>query len=139
MYSPQGITFTRGPGAYKIPAFTDIPLEFNVSLLRNAPNKHAVHSSKAVGEVCPCPPATPGALRRYTGAHSPSAWPPMAQPPLFLGSAVYFALRDAILAARVENGHPSTELFRLDSPATAERIRMACGDAFSQTQVRRRR
>jgi hypothetical protein len=38
-------------GMYKIPSFRDVPLEFNVSLLRNAPNPRAIHSSKAVGEV----------------------------------------------------------------------------------------
>lgn len=46
VYSPNGITFTRGPGAYKIPGFADIPLEFNVSLLKGAPNPRAVYSSK---------------------------------------------------------------------------------------------
>ena len=36
---------------YKIPSFHDIPVEFNVALLRGAPNTRAIHSSKAVGEV----------------------------------------------------------------------------------------
>lgn len=46
IYSPTGTSFTRGPGMYKIPGFADIPLEFNVSLLRGAPNPRAVFSSK---------------------------------------------------------------------------------------------
>lgn len=46
VYSPTGVMFTRGPGMYKIPGFTDIPAEFNVSLLRGAPNPRAVYSSK---------------------------------------------------------------------------------------------
>ena len=46
VYSPTGTVYSRGPGAYKIPGFTDIPIEFNVSLLKGAPNKHAVYSSK---------------------------------------------------------------------------------------------
>lgn len=46
VYSPTGTTFTRGPGTYKIPGFADIPAEFNVSLLKGAPNPRAVYSSK---------------------------------------------------------------------------------------------
>jgi xanthine dehydrogenase/oxidase len=42
--------FTTGPGAYKIPAFNDMPEIFNVSLLEDADNPFAVHSSKAIGE-----------------------------------------------------------------------------------------
>ena len=45
-YSPSGFLYTRGPGAYKIPAFTDIPVEFNVSLLKGSSNPRAVYSSK---------------------------------------------------------------------------------------------
>lgn len=46
VYSPTGMTFTRGPGTYKIPGFGDIPREFNVSLLKGATNPRAVYSSK---------------------------------------------------------------------------------------------
>ena len=34
VHSPSGVPFTRGPGAYKIPSFDDIPAEFNVTLLK---------------------------------------------------------------------------------------------------------
>lgn len=66
---PRGAMFTTGPGTYKIPvcadnscvcflifffcnsqAFNDVPEIFNVSLLPNADNPFAVHSSKAIGE-----------------------------------------------------------------------------------------
>lgn len=47
---PRGSVFTAGPGTYKIPAFNDAPEVFNVTLLENAVNPFAVHSSKAVGE-----------------------------------------------------------------------------------------
>lgn len=103
MYSPAGVTYTRGPGTYKIPGFKDIPVHMTVSLLRNALNKKAVHSSKAVGE-----------------------------PPLFLGSAAFFAIKDAVAAARAESGLDSNSVFRFDSPATSERIRMACVDDFTK-------
>lgn len=46
IYSPTGTVFSRGPGVYKIPGFADIPLEFNVSLLKGASNPRAVYSSK---------------------------------------------------------------------------------------------
>ncbi|KAG2539897.1 hypothetical protein PVAP13_9NG506500 [Panicum virgatum] len=60
-----------------------------------------IHSSKAVGE-----------------------------PPFFLGSAVLFAIKDAIFAARADEGHK--EWFPLDNPATPERIRMACVDSITK-------
>ncbi|KAH0622641.1 hypothetical protein JD844_025123 [Phrynosoma platyrhinos] len=100
-YSPEGNLYTRGPGMYKIPAFGDIPTEFHVSLLRDCPNKKAIYSSKAVGE-----------------------------PPLFLSASVFYAIKDAIIAARQESG--LKEPFRLDSPATPERIRNACVDVFTK-------
>ncbi|XP_041834296.1 xanthine dehydrogenase/oxidase-like [Melanotaenia boesemani] len=100
-YSPEGVLLTRGPGSYKIPAFGDIPTQLTVSLLRDAPNDKAIFASKAVGE-----------------------------PPLFLASSVFYAIKDAISAARAESG--TTGPFRLDSPASAERIRNACTDHFTK-------
>ena len=44
----------------------------------------------------------------------------------FLASAVFFAIKDAITAARAEVG--CNDWFALDNPATPERIRMACLD-----------
>lgn len=44
--SASGFLFTTGPSTYKIPGFGDIPLEFNVSLLKGSLNKRAVCSSK---------------------------------------------------------------------------------------------
>ena len=71
VHSLDGNLLTKGPGAYKIPGFGDIPSEFNVSLLRGASNPRAVFSSKAVGE-----------------------------PPLFLAASVFFAVKSAIREAR---------------------------------------
>ena len=45
-YSPQGFLYTRGPGMYKIPGFSDIPVEMNVTLLKGAANPKAVYASK---------------------------------------------------------------------------------------------
>jgi xanthine dehydrogenase/oxidase len=106
LWTRTGQLFTRGPGTYKIPGFSDIPQIFNASLLRydNDGEKltwnhlRTVQSSKGIGE-----------------------------PPLFLGSTVFFALREAIKAARELNGK-GVEGWVLDSPATAERLRLAVGD-----------
>lgn len=95
-----GTLFTAGPGTYKIPTANDIPLEFNVTLLHNAPNPRAVASSKAVGE-----------------------------PPFLLANSVFFAIKDAVCAARAGNGLDTD--ITMDSPATPERVRMACGGPIS--------
>ena len=49
--SPKGILYTRGPGSYKIPGFGDIPIEFNVTLLKDSRNERAVYSSKVLFNV----------------------------------------------------------------------------------------
>uniref|UniRef100_A0A667YLH0 Xanthine dehydrogenase/oxidase n=1 Tax=Myripristis murdjan TaxID=586833 RepID=A0A667YLH0_9TELE len=100
-FSPRGVLLTRGPGSYKIPAFGDIPARLTVSLLRDAPNQRAIFASKAVGE-----------------------------PPLFLAASSFYAIKDAIAAAREEAGLHGP--FRLDSPASCERIRNACADRFTK-------
>ncbi|KAL1925143.1 uncharacterized protein VTP21DRAFT_26 [Calcarisporiella thermophila] len=110
LFFPDGRLFTRGPGNYKLPGFRDIPRDFRVSILKGVEYKHlkTIASSKGVGE-----------------------------PPLFLGSGVYFAIRDAVKSARKDAG--VTEPVRIDSPATPERVRLACGDGFvTMAQVERR-
>ena len=99
VHSPDGALITSGPGSYKIPSFGDIPSQFRVALLRGTSNPRGVYSSKAVGE-----------------------------PPLFLGATVYFAIKEAVRAARGWG----KENFRIDAPATVERIRMACEDEFTE-------
>ena len=112
-----GNLFTRGPGAYKIPGFRDIPQVFNVSLLKDVEweELRTIQRSRGIGE-----------------------------PPLFMGSAVFFAIRDSLKAARAQFGVlPKTVrdangadgfdteddgILRLRSPATPERIRLACED-----------
>lgn len=95
---PEGACFTRGPGTYKIPSFNDTPSDLRVVLLKDNANPAAIHSSRAIGE-----------------------------PPLFLGCTARFAARKAIASARADAKCPAG-YFELQSPLTAERIRMACGD-----------
>lgn len=54
----------------------------------------------------------------------------VGEPPLFLAASVFYAIKDAVTAARAESGF--TGPFRLDSPATPERIRNACEDRFTK-------
>ena len=49
---------------------------------------------------------------------------------MFLAASVFFAIKDAITAARLESG--LTGPFKLNSPATCDRIRMACVDEFTK-------
>ncbi|KAB8239355.1 putative xanthine dehydrogenase HxA [Aspergillus alliaceus] len=95
----SGQVVTKGPGNYKIPGFRDIPQVFNVSLLKDVEweNLRTVQRSRGVGE-----------------------------PPLFMGSAVFFAIRDALKAARKQ--YNVREVLSLRSPATPERIRVSCAD-----------
>lgn len=48
---------------------------------------------------------------------------------MFLGSSVFFAIAAAVAAARKERGLPP--ILAINSPATAEVIRMACEDQFT--------
>ncbi|KAG0207400.1 hypothetical protein BGX28_001339 [Mortierella sp. GBA30] len=105
LYDPEsGRLFTQGPGTYKIPGFGCIPQEMNISFFEDVTHDSikTIFKSKGVGE-----------------------------PPLFLGSTVYFAIRNALWYARQENGHKGT--FSLPIPATAEKIRMAVGDPIAES------
>ncbi|MXQ79156.1 hypothetical protein E5288_WYG000674 [Bos mutus] len=77
-YSPEGVLYSRGPDDYKIPTVTEIPEEFNVTLVRSQ-NPIAIYSSKGLGEAG-----------------------------MFLGSSVLFAIYDAVAAARRERGLTKT-------------------------------
>nr|XP_060637934.1 aldehyde oxidase 2-like [Anolis sagrei ordinatus] len=100
-FSPEGQQYTLGPDTYKIPAVCDVPEHFKVYLLPNSRNPVAIYSSKS-----------------------------MAEAGVFLGSSVFFAIRDAVAAARKERGLGRN--FTLDSPLNIERIRMACADQFTE-------
>lgn len=71
--SSNGSVLTSGPGTYKIPTCRDIPVKFNIKLLKDKEYKHlkTIKSSKGVGE-----------------------------PPLLLAATVFFAIRNALKYAR---------------------------------------
>ena len=52
LYTSDGTLLSRGPGTYKIPTVSNIPLKFNVSLLKNSRNSRAVYSSKVSQNLC---------------------------------------------------------------------------------------
>ncbi len=68
-YTRDGHLLNHSPDTYKIPAITDIPQDFRVTLLDKAPNPLVIKKSKAVGE-----------------------------PPFVHGLSVWLALKDAVSA-----------------------------------------
>ncbi len=68
-WSPEGKLLTHSASTYTIPTISDAPLDFRVSLLKQATQPGTIHGSKAVGE-----------------------------PPLMLAISVREALRDALQA-----------------------------------------
>ncbi|XP_031224701.1 aldehyde oxidase 2 [Mastomys coucha] len=100
LYSPEGELYSRSPDKYKIPTVADVPEQFNVSLLPSSQTLLTLYSSKGLGE---------------SG--------------MFLGSSVFFAIADAVAAARRQRD--IAEDFTVRSPATPERVRMACADRFT--------
>jgi xanthine dehydrogenase molybdopterin-binding subunit B len=99
-WDPRGRLLTHSASTYQIPAISDAPMEFNVTLLPDAANSHALHGSKAVGE----PPlmlaiSVREAIRDAIAAFHPGA----AQVPLpspATPEAVFTAIRAAGTAAR---------------------------------------
>ncbi|KAF9876609.1 xanthine dehydrogenase [Colletotrichum karsti] len=105
LWTKSGELFTKGPGTYKIPGFSDIPQEFNVSTLQHDSEGNPISWSK---------------LRSIQSSKG------TGEPPLFLGCSVFFALREAVKAAR-EMNHVREPLV-LNAPSTAEKLRLAVGD-----------
>ncbi|MDA8584744.1 molybdopterin-dependent oxidoreductase [Rhodobacteraceae bacterium] len=97
---------------YKPPAVPTIPLEMNVRIFpgKGVPkkiwkDKNALYSSKEVGE-----------------------------PPMVLANSVFFALKSAIRAARIENGH--SKQFDLPAPATVQTVYKACWPKQADREVK---
>jgi xanthine dehydrogenase/oxidase len=99
----QGRLNTDNTWRYKPPAISTIPLRMNTylfprDLASNVPDEpDSLFSAKEVGE-----------------------------PPLVLANSVFFAVKAAVRASRLERG--LNGLFRLDAPATVQEVRRACQD-----------
>ena len=87
----------NGTWEYKVPQGLDIPIDFNVSLLKGSKNNaiHNVLGSKESGE-----------------------------PAYLLGICPFFALKQAVYAARQDVGNK--DYFRMDCPASPSQVQKAC-------------
>jgi len=77
----NGHLLNHSPDTYKIPSVQDIPADFRVRLLKDAPNYNTIRQSKAVGE-----------------------------PPLMLAFSVWLAIKNAISAVGNHNLEPEFSL-----------------------------
>ena len=80
-WDKNGNLLNHSPDTYKIPGITDIPEDFRVNLLEDAPNPNTIRQSKAVGE-----------------------------PPFMLAFSVFFAIKDAIAAVCNHKFEPNLNL-----------------------------
>jgi len=74
-FNASGHLNTIGAGKYHIPSVSSVPLQMNITLLKDCRNPKTVYSSRGIGE-----------------------------PPLLLSSAVFFAIRNAVKSARADAG-----------------------------------
>jgi xanthine dehydrogenase/oxidase len=106
----RGALNTTNTWQYKPPASTTIPLDLRVEIFpRSAASEiredpNLLLSSKGVGE-----------------------------PPLVLAASVHSAIKQAVLASRMDRGY--TDWFELRSPATVERVREACAVSSSDLNL----
>ncbi|MCK5149220.1 molybdopterin-dependent oxidoreductase [bacterium] len=87
VYNKEGRLLTDSLTTYKVPDIHSMPSEFNVSFMEDTDNPHAVLQSKGIGE-----------------------------PPFLYGTAAYFAIMNALIAAR-----PDKPMF-FNAPLTHEKI-----------------
>jgi xanthine dehydrogenase molybdopterin binding subunit len=80
-YDVKGNLLNHSPDTYKIPTIRDIPDDFRVALLQNAPNPNTIRQSKAVGE-----------------------------PPFMLALSVWMAVKDAISAVSNHTDEPDLSI-----------------------------
>jgi xanthine dehydrogenase/oxidase len=92
-----GANMNLGTWEYKIPTAYDIPVEFNVGILKDSPNPNGVQGSKAV-----------------------------AEPVMHLVSSPYLAVKNAIYAARRDAGL-GEDWFMMPVPCSPEVVRSAVG------------
>ena len=88
---------------YKPPATTTIPLEMNVHLFPR--------DDKSVAGI----PEDPNEI--FSAKE-------VGEPPLVLANSVFFAVKGAVRASRLERG--LSGLFRMDAPATVQEVRRSC-------------
>ncbi|MEV6246010.1 xanthine dehydrogenase molybdopterin binding subunit [Streptomyces sp. NPDC051742] len=105
----RGRLLTQAASTYKLPSFSEMPEEFNVTLLENATEEGAVYGSKAVGE----PPvmlafSVREALRQAAAAFGPAGVAVELASPA-TPEAVYWAVQAARRAAGAEGAVAGAE------------------------------
>lgn len=100
-----GVLVSNGTWTYKPPTVDNIPQKFRVEMVSSADRQNRVLSSKACGE-----------------------------PPLLMAGTVHSAVRRAVEAARKDRfttisgeDEDKGSFFRLDTPASMERVKSLCG------------
>ncbi|MHC0434229.1 xanthine dehydrogenase molybdopterin binding subunit [Streptomyces sp. O3] len=106
----RGRLQTQAASTYKLPSFSEMPEEFNVTLLENATEEGAVYGSKAVGE----PPlmlafSVREALRQAAAAFGPGGTGVELASPA-TPEAVYWAIQTARQDADARDGHAAAVL-----------------------------
>ena len=109
---PDGALLSYGTWLYKPPETKTIPVDFRVGLVDNE-GKTVEHKGHRLD---------PSAVKSSKG---------IGEPPLVMGNSVFFAIRQAVAAARRDAGRP--EWFDFPAPATVPRIQQAC--AVSRDQL----
>ncbi|MEW6159834.1 MAG: molybdopterin cofactor-binding domain-containing protein [Verrucomicrobiota bacterium] len=107
----RGALNTLNTWQYKIPSSRTIPRELHVDLF---PREKAAKV-----------PLNPNLVLSSKA---------VGEPPLVLAATVFFAVKRAILAARQDRG--LKDWFELKSPATVERVRMACAVEAEDLQLK---
>ncbi len=109
----NGVLLSDRPWNYKPPFSKDIPIDFRVTLKKSKqqtasentrPGNAAVKSSKGIGE-----------------------------PPFVLALSVFFAIKQAVMAARKERD--LDPWFEMDAPATVRKIKEHCGVQLDQMKL----
>ena len=108
LYDEDGRLITDNIWTYKPPCTKSIPLDFRVAL--------ADHDKES------------RAAQEKAGLLAVGASKSAAEPTLSLGVSAYFALKQAVRAARAEQTG-TEEWVRLDVPATCQRLQMGCAVA----------
>ena len=100
IYSGKGSLISDNVSGYAIPSCGDVPLDWDIELLNYQPTISGIHSSKGIGESN-----------------------------VQLGLSAYFAVKDAVAAARSEAG--MEPVFELGFPASVDRVSRCLPDIGS--------
>ncbi|XP_075976974.1 xanthine dehydrogenase/oxidase-like isoform X2 [Anticarsia gemmatalis] len=92
VYAPTGELLSDRSWDYHVPLAGDIPQDWRVCLRKNSYSSDAIFGAKSIGE-----------------------------PPICMAVAVGLSIREALVAARLESGIPTTQWFQEDGPYTVDR------------------